>query len=268
MQQRFDRSGRFLIASLMTLVMGLILSGTLSAQNTEEFDFDDIPVDDAGQYYVAIGGGYLGMIPFMKFDELNKLSGSLGLGTFDGPLLLNGGGGLASILVVPNVRLGVFGAGGSRLVEADVVDNNVTYKRSLRYGASVTAAQIDYAIRLVGSLTVLPGVMVGAGSQSLELTQTRVDSAGFGGIFTPTPGPDANHYGRITNSYFFYYPAVNFEYAFTKFMMFRAGVGYAGSAWAGKWADGAGAEIKGVPDIKPNGVSIQFGLFVGLFQNM
>jgi hypothetical protein len=268
MQQRSARPGRFLITSLMAIAMGIILSNTLSAQNTEEFDFDDIPVDDAGQYYVAIGGGYMGMVPFMKFDELNALSGSLGLGTFDGPLLLNGGGGLASILVVPNVRLGVFGVGGSRLVEATVATNNVNYKRSLRYGTSVTAAQIDYAIRLVGSLTVLPGVMVGAGTRSLEFTQTRIDSAGFGGIFTPTPGPDANHYARITNSYFFYYPAVNLEYAFTKFMMFRAGVGYAGSAWAGKWVDGAGAEIKGVPAIKSDGMTVQFGLFVGLFQNM
>jgi|GEM_PF-507769 len=256
-----------ILRCLAGLLLGTILTATAQAQPSENFDFDDIPVDDAGQYYIAIGGGYLGMIPFMNYDPLNTLSSSLGLGMFDGPFLMNGGGGLASILVVPNIRIGVFGAGGSQLASSDVDINGSSYKRSLRFSNSVTALQLDYAIRLAGSLTVLPGVMIGAGNRALELTQSHIDSADFGGIFTSAAGPGDNRYARISNGYLFYYPAVNIEYAFTKFMMLRGGVGYAGSVGSSKWSDGAGVEIKNVPDIKTDGLTVQFGLFVGLFQN-
>src|SRR4051794_27080437 len=88
-----------LFHSAAALVLSLLVTSAALAQGGgEKFSFDDIPVDDARQYYVAVGGGYLGMLSFMNFDELNKVSGSLGLPGYSGQLYLNGGGGVISLL--------------------------------------------------------------------------------------------------------------------------------------------------------------------------
>jgi hypothetical protein len=248
-----------------TVACAIIASASLFAQG-EEFDFDDIPVDEARQYYVAVGGGYLGMLTFMNFDELNKVSNSLGLSNFEGQLFINGGGGLISLLVIPNLRLGVFGAGGSRVMEGDTTIGTERFRRNLRFSSVVTAAQIDYAFRLTRSLTVLPGVMIGAGSNSLEMNQSQSEGISFVNTFQPG-NQSGNNSARISRSYLFYYPALNLEYALTQFVMIRAGVGYSGSAAPGNWKDGNGLDVQNVPEIKSDGLSLQFGLFVGLFQN-
>lgn len=249
-----------------SLVLAFALSIPAHAQSGDEFDFDDIPVDDARQYYVAVGGGYIGMLAFPNFDELNKVSRSLDLPDFKGQLYMNGGGGLISLLVVPNMRLGVYGAAGSRRTQADVVLPQGTYKRSLRFQSVVTAGQLDYAIRLFRSFTVLPGIMAGAGGYNLELTQSNVTGENFPDIFQTGNAAIGNRYANISRNHFFYYPALNLEFAATQFVMFRAGIGYSGTLWAGDWTDGEGVQVKNVPDIKADGMTLQFGVFVGLFQ--
>jgi hypothetical protein len=247
------------------VMLSLIITSAAIAQGGERFSFDDIPVDDSRQYYVAVGGGYLGMLAFMKFDELNKVSSSLGLPNYSGQLVLNGGGGVISLLIIPNVRLGVFGLGGSRVVSADVNTPDGKLHRSLRFASSMTGAQIDYAIRLLRSVTVLPGVMIGAGGYSLELTQSAADSVDFYALYGSDPG--ANRNSRISSSHFFYYPAVNIEWAITQFVMVRAGVGYYGSAASSVWTDDNDRTVTRVPDLNANGLRLQFGAFIGLFQN-
>jgi hypothetical protein len=259
------RSQNVLYHCVAVVLLSLLLGAQALAQGGDKFSFDDIPVDDARQYYVAVGGGYLGMLAFMKFDELNKLSDSLGLPGFDGQLFMNGGGGVISLLIIPNVRLGVFGLGGSRVVKGDVTVGGEKFKRSLRFTSSMTAVQFDYAIRLFRSVTVLPGVMLGAGSYTLETTQSRPDSVSFNSLFGG--GTQGNSNSRISTSHFFYYPAVNVEWAITQFVMIRAGVGYHGTAAEGVWADGNDVPVSGVPAINANGLRLQFGAFIGLFQN-
>lgn len=248
------------------LVLAFALASPMYAQNGDEFDFDDIPVDDARQYYVAVGGGYLGMLAFPNFDELNTVSRGLGLPDFEGQLYMNGGGGLISLLVVPNMRLGIFGASGSRIIQSDVTLPEGTYKRSLRFTSTITAAQVDYAIRLFRSFTILPGVMIGAGSYNLELTQSRNNGENFPDVFQTGNATVANRYARISRGHFFWNPALNLEFAATQFVMFRAGVGYSGTAWPGNWTDGAEVTVNNVPDINADGLTLQFGVFVGLFQ--
>lgn len=259
---------RNLFGLCIALTLVLAASGSLHAQTEDEYEFDDIPVDDARQYYVAVGGGYLGMLVFPNFDELNKLSARVGVPDFEGQLLMNGGGGLISPQVIPNLRVGVFGAGGSRTSQASVTLNGVEYNRSLRFGSVVTGGQVDYAIRLFRSFTILPGVMLGGGTYTLEMSQSRAEGEEFNNVF-----PDAdeslngnNRYARITRSHLFYYPAVNLEYAFTQFIMMRAGAGYSGTAFDGLWVDDGGTQINNVPAISASGLTLQFGLFIGLFQ--
>lgn len=254
------------LSIIATLMLAIVASIPLHAQDGDEYDFDDIPVDDARQYYVAVGGGYLGMLAFPKFDELNRVSSDLGLPDFDGEFLMNGGGGLISLLVVPNLRLGVFGAGGSRINSATVAINDSMYKRSLRFSSVVTGGQLDYAIRLFRSFTILPGVMVGSGSYTLEMTQSRDGGENYEDVFVAGPTDVSNRYARITRSHLFYYPAINLEYAFTQFVMVRAGIGYSGTSFEGDWTDGTGTKVNNVPEVSAGGMTLQFGLFMGLFQ--
>jgi hypothetical protein len=243
------------------LMLSLIISSQALAQGGERFTFDDIPVDDARQYYVAVGGGYLGMLAFMDFEELNKVNTSLGIPGFDGQLYFNGGGGVISLLIVPNVRMGVFGLGGSRIVTGDVGG----FKRSVRFSSSLTGAQFDYAIRLLRSVTVLPGVMIGAGNYNLEMTQSQPNGVSFDTLFSNNQ--QGNISSRISTGHFFFYPAVNIEWAITQFVMIRAGVGYHGTAAEGLWTDGNDMTVSNVPAINANGLRLQFGAFIGLFQN-
>jgi len=254
-----------LVHSAAAIVLALFVATQALAQGGERFSFDDIPVDDARQYYVAVGGGYLGMLGFMNFDKLNEIGDRFGLPPFEGQLFLNGGGGLISLLIVPNVRLGVYGLGGSRVIQSDVTLPEGKFRRSLRFGTSMTGAQFDYAIRLFRSVTILPGIMLGAGTYNLEYTQSQADSVGFNQIFGTDPG--LNRSSRISSSHFFYYPAVNLEWAITQFVMLRAGVGYRGTAAESNWTDGSDTQVTGVSDLNANGLTLQFGVFVGLFQN-
>src|SRR5437879_6087952 len=94
--------------ALLSVVV-LILAGVAAhAQDQgDKYDFSNIPADEQSTPYIGVGGGYLGMLTFMNYDALNKVSGSLGLGEFSGPLLYNGGGGFTAIYILKQLRLGV-----------------------------------------------------------------------------------------------------------------------------------------------------------------
>ncbi|MDB5035417.1 MAG: hypothetical protein JWQ98_2658 [Chlorobi bacterium] len=251
------------------LALGVASSGRLLAQGGEDYDFSNIPIGSTAHTYIAFGGGYLGMVPLMKYDALNHIaSDSLGLASFQGPLILNGGGAFISIFIVPNVRMGAYGMSGSKMVEKTITipSDNAAYKRTFRFSNSVTAVQLDYVFRVLGNLIVAPGAMIGGVSNTLEETQTKTQDAQFGGLLVGSQ-TQQNHYAKITNSSLFYYPAVNVEYSFTKFVMLRAGFGYAGSASIGTWTDGADVDIQNVPAIRSDGFAVQFGVMVGVFQN-
>lgn len=252
----------------------LVMTATVvhaQADTTDTFDFDDIPVDDVRPPYLGVGGGYLGMLTFMNFDELNKLGTEFGLDDFSGQVFMNGGGGLTAIGVIANVRLGVFGAGGSLDRTVNVTLGGKTYTRTLRFGLGMTAAQFDYAIPIFDGVTIFPGVMLGVGSSTLELTQTSAESPTFDDLVSASAFSDSgsvnfNRSTKLSRSQFYLNPALNFEYVPIQFLMIRAGVGYGALVGSGDWSDQAGATVSNAPDIKANGLAVQFGLFIGLFQ--
>jgi hypothetical protein len=257
---------------LVLFLLGATLS--LHAQEGDEYDFNDIPVDDQALPYIGVGGGYLGMVGLLNYDELNKIGEGLGMGTegFKGPMWLHGGGGFTAIYVVPNVRLGIYGSGGNKEVSRTVMLNNVNYKRTLRFNMSMTAVQADYAIPLVGKLTAFPGIMFGLSNYELNAIQYKNDTVGFGSIFG-SGGFDAadssanfNRETHLSTSTFFVYPAVNLEYALTQFFLLRLGAGYGWSFPYGEWETSNGVVDKDAPNLKANGAMVQFGLFIGLFQ--
>jgi hypothetical protein len=264
-------------AALLLFLIGL--SSVATAQPNDEFDFDEIPLDEGGIAYIGVGAGYVGMLSFMNFDALNTLNHRLGFASsddFKGPLLMHGGGGWTVIGLIPNLRLGVYGAGGSTTKSRSVAINGTDFNRTVRFDVGFTAAHIDYAIPLFRGFAVVPGVMVGSGSNTYKVVQTQSAGAnienflgGYSGFSDSTIGSSAdNRSSTMTRSFLFVYPAVNLEYAITQFVMVRAGGGYQFTNLFNDpvWFDTEGTEIANVPDIKSNGPMVQVGIFLGLFQ--
>ncbi len=259
------------------LIVTLILLGTGIARaqggtgNGNEFDFSDIPVDDETPPYIGVGGGYIGTYSFIKLDELNGIAEQLNVPDFKGGLWMNGGGGFTAIGLVPNLRLGVYGMGGSKYKSQNVTIGSTEYSRTIRFSTGLTVAHVDYAIPLFRAFTLLPGLMLGAGSHTLEVGQTRMPEESFGNLVNPSRfGGDSvfgdNQFVRISRSYFALTPTVNFEYAVTQFFMLRLGATYAVTLAPSDWTDGGDIVIKDVPNVSANGLAVNIGLFVGLFQ--
>jgi hypothetical protein len=250
----------------------IALSMQLCAQGAEDdYDFSEIPVEEEEIPYIGVGGGYQLVMTLMNLDELNaRVAVPLGLPEFSGQFFMHGGGGWTAIGIIPNVRLGVFGGGGSKEVSMDSGD----YHRSLRFSSGYTGALIDYAITPFSKFTIAPGVMIGGAGIALEYAQTHSDgdSATFDRLFDPPSlggtSNNANRQMAIERNYFFWQPMLNLEYALTQFILVRAGGGYMFST--GKktdWTDRHAVDVTQVPEgINADGVTLQLGVFIGLFQ--
>jgi len=260
---------------ITALLLAFTLTARLAAQTTDgggddEYDFSDIPVDEEELPYIGVGGGYNLLISFMNFDEINTLGGRFNLDGMKGQLFMHGGGGWTAIGIIPNVRLGVYGGGGSKSVSRTLTVGDSSYVRTLQFSSGYTAAHLDYAIPIAGSFTIAPGVMVGGGGQTVKLTQTHEGGASYSSLFDVDAFQGAalgrDRTALTSRGNIFLFPVVNFEYALTQFIMIRAGGGYQFNFALGEWDDTQGTEILNMPDISANGPTVQVGLFLGLFQ--
>ena len=276
---RFLRTNGFLLLGAMMAFF--LCVGTAIAQPPDEegkefddFNFDSILVEQAELRYIGFGGGYLGMVSFVNYDQLNTLAVNFGMeqNAFSGPMLLGGGGGFVGG-VIPNTRLGVYAVGGTKEVSSEVAGTNGQYERTMRYSAGVIAAQLEYAFFLpADGLMFFPGVMVGRSSSEIELNQTRTAGVPFTNIFDPerfnAPAAAADsliQYAHIARNSLHLQPTVTVDFAFNSYVLLRGGAGY-GLNFGGTWTDPSGTEISDVPDVSADGLNVHFGLFVGLFQ--
>ena len=240
----------------------------------DDFNFDDIPVEETELSYIGFGGGYLGMLSMVNYDELNRLATNFGIEEeFSGPMLLNGGGGFIGGIGFDNIRWGVYGVGGTKEIKQDAVQGS-DFSRSMRFSSGLIALQLDYAIFLpADGLMLFPGLMIGRGSNEVELHQTRNAAVPFNNLFdtvrfnNPLAVSDSLfQYARIARNPLHLQPTINLEYAINTFLLLRAGAGY-GLNFGGTWTDPSGTEITDVPDVKGDGFNVHMGVFIGLFQN-
>ena len=276
MTRIFSTNSRLTISTIFVFIFATCLAiAQPPDEDGEEFDdfnFDDIPVEDAELDYIGFGGGYLGMVSLVNYDELNTVASSFGLDGFSGPMLLGGGGGFIGGIVIPNTRFGVYGLGGTKETSGDVPGNG-DYTRTMRFNTSFVAAQLELAFLLPGSgVTAFPGIMIGRSTSEIEVTQTRKAGSSFGNVFDPpgfnAPGTGSDpfvQYGKITRNSLYLQPTATLDWALNSFLLVRGGVGYSLNL-SGSWTDPAGTEVTDVPDISEDGLNIHFGIFVGLFQ--
>ncbi len=248
------------------LLLGLIIPTTdsLFAQDDDldKLSFEETPLTDEKTPYFAVGGGFIGTWHFTNFDELQKNIRLNDYGTNDlkSPIFLTGAHGFVAIPFLTNFRIGVFGATGGK--QSSLVAYDTT--RTLDYTLSFTGLSIDYAIQSTRKLTILPGVSAGYGLISIETAQT-LGTRDYLTELGKSTNPN-NFYNKLTGGFAFVQPNLNIEYAVTAFSLVRVNAGYM-LGFMGDWrADRSSSAVVNVPKgINSNGLTLQFGLFVGLF---
>ncbi|MCX7736856.1 MAG: hypothetical protein N2319_09100 [Candidatus Kapabacteria bacterium] len=251
---------------LLIIFCFLFVNGKLFSQDDrlDELEFESATIKEEKPPYFAIGGGYTGTFIFTNFDELNKKllepTYRFPENALSAPIFLSGVQGFTAIGIIPNVRLGFLGMGGSKSVEKK--DTVINLNKHVEYSLSFQGISIDYGIILMKSLALIPGLTFGWGNRTIEVYQAPAEVSwdGFQAI------GDLNKFlNRAEGNFYFVQPNVNFEYALTPFFMIRANAGYALS-FSGDWTFNRTAKLINVPDkIDANGFTVQFGLFLGLF---
>jgi hypothetical protein len=257
---------KFAICLLVFGAMFLFRGETLRAQDDklDKLSFEDSPLLDEKPPYFAVAGGFLGTFLFTNFDELNKAATSFGVGEFKSPVFLTGAQGFTAIGVVPNLRLGVLSVGGKatsqKNIDTATVTNTMPVTKTMEYSTSLTGFTIDYAIQPFKRFAIIPGVMLGFGTVAVERSQTTKTR----NFDDPLPKID-NFFHRLDASTTILQPNLNIEYAITQFSMIRVNAGYMMS-FLGDWKADRQTVVTGVPDkMNSSGLTLQFGIFVGLF---
>ncbi len=244
----------------------LFFSGNIFAQDDrlDELEFESATIKEEKPPYFAIGGGYTGTFIFTNFTELNKKllepTFNFSQDALTAPIFLSGVQGFTAIGIIPNVRLGFLGMGGSKTVEKK--DSLINLNKHVEYSMSFQGVSIDYGIILMKSLALIPGITFGWGTRTIEVYQapSEISWDKFNAIANLN-----NFLNRAEGNFYFLQPNINFEYALTPFFMIRANAGYALS-FGGEWKFNRTANLTGVPKkIDANGFTVQLGLFLGLF---
>jgi hypothetical protein len=245
---------------LVILVLVGSLATSLFAQDDKlnQFSFEDVPTEDVRPPYFAVSGGPTATWLFTNLGDVNSFVGGITGGTYSSPLLMFGAEGFFAIGFIPNVRAGVMGA-----ASVNVLQNDAKTRR-VEYALSLTGLILDYAITPLKGFSIIPGVAGGLGAANFEISQSSGNQT-FPQI-TPT-ATSANYMRRLRSNLSFVQPRLNIEYAFTSFSMIRVNAGY-NLSFMGDWQADNISTVTGVPaGINATGLTVQVGLFVGLFNN-
>jgi len=259
---------------LLFVLTGIILSSVKMIAQDDSIDtlnFEVQPIQEEKPPYFAIGGGYTATFLFLNMDGLNShfASNNFSLPDLKSPIYMSGVHGFTAIGIVPNVRIGFMGMGGSKKVQADLavkdkIDTTKIYNvtRGAEYSVYYTGFTLDYGFILFRSFALIPGVSGMWATATIESYQTEkaVDWTEF------KPETKSNNFlNRAEGSFFYVQPYLNAEYAATPFLMVRASVGYSLS-FSGTWTYNRDASFNSVPStINTSGLTAQLGLFIGLF---
>jgi hypothetical protein len=229
---------------------------------------EDIPVPPRHRTQMKIGGagGFTQNILFLDLAPLNTFlakSGAESLG--EEPILMRGGQGYGYIMLVPNLRIGGLGAGGS--IDSKRIDS-LDVRRDVNLSVTYGGVSIEYTIPIVPRLDVTLGLMLGGGGMNLTMTRDQGTAKVWDDIWDEygTVSPASDEFTRrLSSSYFVYQPSLNVEYALLRWIALRVGVGYYGVA-GDDWRLDDKYDLLNVPSsISSKGWMINTGIFIGTF---
>jgi len=251
---------------LFVLTAILFLNSNLFSQDDkiDDFSFVSEPLQSESSPYFALGGGVTINFGLFNYDEVNKVLNTFIPGkAFDGNMTQIGGEGFTGLIYINNLRATFFSYGGSKSESLTQTIDSKNYTRKFDFSTGMWGASFDYAIVPTKKLAILPGIGIGRSSINIDAYQSQSEFQ-WSDIKPDFNNPNVFRH-QLEGTYWSLKPQINIEYALTSFMMIRAGVGY-NFGFGYDWKYNKEAEAIGVPDdMNANGLSIQTGIFFGLF---
>lgn len=248
---------------LIALLLLLLLVPPAQAQDEDDFEIRSNRRQRGGGI-VGGGGGVIPTWHFLNTKDLNQALATKGLPALEeGGMFLFGGQGYAYIMLIPNLRVGGLGYGGS--MESTWESNTRGYPgqvRSTKLSLSAGGLLLEYVIPF-GRFHVALGGMIGGGSYTLTLMQTDDTPKSWNGLFPSSPVSAVDSRHELHSSFLTWQPALTLEYEIHPFIVLGVTGGYFGGS--GDWELDETFPVSGMPDFAFESPFLRLGLTFGLF---
>lgn len=255
---------------LYCIIAAITISLPLLAQDKEE---EDEEYDRSRYSYwnrAKLGGAggitpIVGMFDNKEMDKYLKGAGLPTLGTE--PMYLIGGEGYGYIMFLRNVRMGGFGATGTKSVSMlDTV--GIDTRKSVDYEVSYGGFIMDYVQPLAHKLDFAFGASIGAGEINVTMRRDDGKFKDWNNLWNEYSNQSIqtnNYTRRLKGQFVVFTPHVSIEYTVLTWMQIRIGAGYP-LMFSPEWQLDDKYEVNSVPSkIKANGYTINAGLMFGYF---
>ncbi|MCB2205510.1 hypothetical protein KQI65_12255 [bacterium] len=241
---------------LVLLLLVLLPAASLLAQE------EDYPRNRRQRGGGIVGGGG-GVTPTWYFINTSPLNSALAEKGFpalneDG-MFLFGGRGYAYIMIVPNLRIGGMGYGGSA---EERVDIDGLY-RSTKLDVNSGGVTIEYVIPF-GRFHIALGGMLGGGSYTLTMTQSENRDKTWGELFPVEFESHADRRHVLTSDFFTWQPTLSLEYEVHPFAIVDLTGGWYGGSTS-DWEMDDRFAVNDMPEFDFGGGFVRLGLTFGLF---
>lgn len=251
-----------LLFLLTTMLLPMLLFGQ-DGESELDLPLNNEPFRQESLDYFVLAGGITFDWLMIKEDNLNSFCDCTEL-QLSSPIQLIGGQGATGIPWVKNLRLGVFGYGGS--VESDETnypmftqqDSSIIGSLQSRLTVSMFGFSIHYGYVPFANFAILGGVNAGWGDVTYEqfASSKTIDDVKNVGAF----GTD-----RLVKNYFFAMPNIQLEYALANFIILRVDASYNLTlSQDTKWTHNTIGTSTVNPNFDISGMKIGFGVMVGL----
>ncbi|MDH7516250.1 MAG: hypothetical protein QHI48_10300 [Bacteroidota bacterium] len=227
-----------------------------AAQDDEGLPFEDEQEREVSHGGIFGGGGGVSATwHFLNTDILNAELAHKNFPTVDRDgMFLFGGHGYAYIVVIPNLRVGGFGAGGS--VTASKSDGYLYHE--VKFSTDMGGATVEYVIPF-GRFHLTPGIALGGGTNTLVLT--RLDEGSKSWPLLPKTG---NTREEFTNGFFLWMPQLSLEYEIHPLAVVSIAGGYLGMS-GDEWKLDERFPVTGTPAFNFGRAFVRANLTVGFF---
>lgn len=252
---------------IILLMSVLMLPTFLSAQDDDiDLPFDNEPLSNDSRAYFVLAGGLTYDFLMINEDNLNSFFDLQSESDFklSAPIQLTGGQGVTGIPWVKNLRIGVFGYGGSSESEASEftkVDISGVEIGKGQLQNSLTASMFGFSVHYgyvpFEHFAILGGLNAGWGDITYE------------NFFAPdgmeSELPAEYSMNRFEKNFFFLMPNIQFEYALANFIIIRADASYNLTVGQDEnWTQNYLGTNSVNPDFDLSGLKVGFGVMVGL----
>lgn len=237
-------------------ILLICLAGFLQFTTAQEKRYFDSPFGG--------GGGFLPSWFMPKFDGVNDQLAAFGTPALNkNGFYASGGAGFAYIGIIPNLRVGGIGFGGS--VNSKGLKDG--YEREVVYSSNFGGITVEYTVPISRAFAVSVGGIIGGGETTIELFRNKTPN-NWGSVWTnisDTSGSNSNFMRKISKSDLVVAPTLNIDIPIYRFFSLRIGAGYAFN-FGGDWTVDNEKELFGTPNtVTGNTFFIQTGIFFGFF---